>query len=64
MSNHSVIWLELNCIQKKELKAPLSGVASVVGLWRCNVNGTSTFTSTVAGETYIINLKFNCDDKS
>ena len=28
-----------------------------------NVNETSTFTSTVTGETYIINHKFNCNDK-
>ena len=28
-----------------------------------NVNETSTFTSTVLGETYIINHKFNCNDK-
>ena len=27
-----------------------------------NVNETSTFTSTVTGETYIINHKFNCND--
>ena len=28
-----------------------------------NVNETSTFDSTVTGETYIINHKFNCNDK-
>ena len=28
-----------------------------------NVNETSTFTSTVTAETYIINQKFNCNDK-
>ena len=28
-----------------------------------NVNETSTFASTVTGETYIINHKFNCNDK-
>ena len=28
-----------------------------------NVNETSTFTSTVTGETYYINHKFNCNDK-
>ena len=27
-----------------------------------NANETSTFTSTVTGETYIINPKFNCND--
>ena len=28
-----------------------------------NVNETSTFTSTVTGETYVINHKLNCNDK-
>ena len=28
-----------------------------------NVNETSTFASIVTGETYIINHKFNCNDK-
>ena len=28
-----------------------------------NVNETSTFASTVTGESYIINHKFNCNDK-
>ena len=28
-----------------------------------NINETSIFTSTVTGETYIINHKFNCNDK-
>ena len=28
-----------------------------------NINGTSTFANTVTGETYIINHKFNFNDK-
>ena len=44
----------------------------IVGPYKCggkrcevylNVNETSTFTSTVAGETYIINHRFDCNER-
>ena len=57
----AVIWLELKLYPEERTKDSFSGSK------RCevclNANETSTFISTVTGETYIINHKFNCTDK-
>ena len=54
------------------VRAKLYPEARTKGSFRCgskrcdvclNVNETSIFTSLVTGETYIINHKFNCNDK-
>ena len=57
----AAIWLEWNYPEERTKGFFKSGSK------RCevclNVNETSTFPSTVVDETYIINQKFNCNDK-
>ena len=57
-------------VSKYLVRAKLYLTERIVGSCKCgrkrfevfiNVNETSTFTSTVAGETYIINLRFDCN---
>ena len=54
------------------VRAKLYPTERIVGSYKCggkrcevciNVNETSTFTSTVTGETYIINHRFDCNEK-
>ena len=54
------------------LRAKLYPTERTVGSYKCggkrcevciNVNETSTFTSTVTGETYIINHRFDCNER-
>ena len=57
-------------VSKYLVRAKLYLTERIVGSCKCgrkrfevfiNVNETSTFTSTVAGETYVINLRFDCN---
>ena len=61
----AVIWLELNYIQKNDIKERKGSFKC--GSKRCevcvNLNEISTFTSLITGETYIINHKCNCNGK-
>ena len=54
------------------VKARLYPTERTIGSYKCggkrcvvclNVNATSTFTSTVTGETYIINHRFDCNER-
>ena len=54
------------------VRAKLYPTERIVGSYKCcgkrcevriNVNETSTFTSTVTGETYVINHKFDCSER-
>ena len=54
------------------VRAKLYPTERTVGSYKCsgkryevcvNSNETSTFTSTVTGETYIINQRFNCNER-
>ena len=67
---HMISFRKARKLSKYLVRAKLYLTERIVGSCKCgrkrfevfiNVNETSTFTSTMAGETYIINLRFDCN---
>ena len=60
-------WFEVMLYPNKLIEQEVEKVKILKNCKRCkvclNLNKISTFTTTVTGETYIINHKFNCKNK-